>query len=212
MTARVAPAAEFAPAGKLLSLECMAGAAANSPGPSVGAVRADLVAELRRLEEELRDVQRRLLAAGGETLPGIHLVIETAGRQALLSAARVLEVVRMVATTEVPGAPAHVQGTFVFRGIPVLAVNLGCLLGAADEPGLDAQIVVLAGAPVVGLVVARVVRLVEDPRLYEGAISADTPVAFRESRLAVGLCLDGEDVLPVLDASPIQAALAGRAA
>ena len=190
----------------------MAGAVANSPKQPDEAVRADLVAELRRLEGELREVQRRLLAAGGQVVPGIHLVIETAGRQALLSALHVLEVVRMVATTPVPGAPAHVRGTFICRGRPVVAVDLGRLLGAAAEPGIDAQIVVLAGVPAVGLVVERVLRLVEDPRLYEGAISADTPAGFRDSRLTVGLCLDGEEVLPVLDASPIQAGLAGRTA
>jgi len=190
----------------------MAGPVANPHEPRDGAARVDLVAEIRRLEGELRDVQRRLLAAGGQVIPGIHLVIETAGRKALLSAAQVMEVVRMLATQPVPGAPAHVRGTFVCRGTPVVAVDLGRLLGSTAEPGIDAQIVILAGAPAVGLVVERVLRLVEDPRLYEGAISADTPAGFGDSRLTVGLCLDGEEILPVLDASPIQAELAGRAA
>src|SRR5512140_214205 len=60
--------------------------------------RAALVAELRRLEDQLQRAQGRLFAFGGEALTGIHLVIETGGRRGLLSAARVLEVVRMVQT------------------------------------------------------------------------------------------------------------------
>jgi purine-binding chemotaxis protein CheW len=189
----------------------MGSTVANPPQRETGA-RAELVAELRRLEDQLQNVQRRLLAAGGETLPGIHLVVETAGRSALLSAGKVLEVVRMVATTPVPGAPAHVCGTFVCRGTPVLAVDLGRLLGGAGEPGFDAQIVILAGEPSVGLVVERVVKLVEDPRVFDGAASADDPAGFRESRLVTGLCLDGEDVLPVLDVTPLQVALSGPGA
>jgi purine-binding chemotaxis protein CheW len=85
----------------------MGSTVATPPQHQIGA-RAELVAELRRLEDQLQDVQRRLLAAGGETLHGIHLVVETAGRSALLSAGKVLEVVRMVATTPVPGAPARI--------------------------------------------------------------------------------------------------------
>ena len=176
------------------------------------ASRAELVTQLRRLEQELQEVQGRLLAMGSGTLPGIHLVIEAAGRRALLSSARVSEVVRLVATTPLAGAPAQVRGTFVFRGTPVIAVDLRKILGARDDPGLDAQIVILAGTPAVGLVVDYVPRLLENPKLYEGDLVAGMPEGWRSSRLAAGLCLDGEEVLPVLDPSPIQAELAGRPA
>ena len=176
------------------------------------AQRAVLVAELRRLEGELQHTQGRLLALRGVALPGIHLVVEAAGRRGLLPAGRVLEVVRLVATTPLAGAPPHVLGTFLCRGAPVIAVELAALLGAGAEPGLDAQIVILAGTPSVGLVVDRVVRLVEAPRLYEGDAGTGTPEGWRGSSLVAGLCVDGEDVLPILDPTSVLAELAGRAA
>ncbi len=180
--------------------------------PEIPASRADLVAQLRSLEAQLHEVQGRLVAIGGGTLPGVHLVIEAAGRKALLASARVSEVVRIVATTPLAGAPPQVRGTFVCRGVPVIAVDLRQMLGARDEPGLDAQIVILFGAPAIGLIVDHVPRLVENPKLYEGDLLAGMPAGWSESRLAAGLCLDGEEVLPVLDPSPIQAELAGQAA
>src|SRR6266545_1934018 len=108
------------------------------------AARASLVAEVRRLEDALQRTQAELLALGGETLPGLHLAVEAAGRRGLVAAGRVSEVVRLVATAPLAGAPPHVLGTFVCRGAPVLAVDLAALLGAAHEPGIDAQIVIPA--------------------------------------------------------------------
>jgi purine-binding chemotaxis protein CheW len=184
----------------------------NAPQADTRGSRAELIAHMRRLEDELQKVQGRLLQYGGETLPGVHLVLQAAGRRALLSSGRVVEVVRLVATHPLVGAPPHVKGTFVCRGLPVIAVDLRRLLGAKDDPQIDAQIVILAGTPVVGLVVDQVPRLVENPKLYEGDVVSGMPEGWKESRLAAGLCLDGEEVLPVLDPSPIQAELAGRSA
>ena len=184
----------------------------NAPQPEIRASRAELIAHMRRLEEELQKVQGRLLSFGGETLPGVHLVVQANGRRALLSSGRVLEVVRLVATNPLAGAPTHVRGTFVCRGMPIIAVDLRKVLGAKTEPGLDAQIVILAGTPAVGLIVDQVPRLVENPKLYEGDVVAGMPEGWKESRLAAGLCLDGDEVLPVLDPTPIQAELAGREA
>jgi purine-binding chemotaxis protein CheW len=175
------------------------------------AARAALAAEVRRLGEALQRAQERLVALGGEALPGLHLVIEAAGRRGLLASARVVEVVRLVATAPLAGAPAHVLGTFVCRGAPVVAVDLGALLGATRQPGLDAQIVILAGAPSVGLVVDRVVRLVNGPRLFEGDLAAGTPDSWRGSPLVAGLCVVDGEVLPLVDASAIAAGLAAEA-
>jgi purine-binding chemotaxis protein CheW len=184
----------------------------NAQQPEIRASRAELVAHLRRLEDELQKVQGRLFALGGETLPGVHLVIQAAGRRALLSSGRVVEVVRLVASSPLAGAPPWVRGTFICRGMPVIAVDLRKLLGAKHEPALDAQIVIVAGSPSVGLIVDQVPRLVENPKLFEGDVAAGMPEGWKESHLAAGLCLDGEEVLPVLDPSPIQAELAGRPA
>jgi purine-binding chemotaxis protein CheW len=174
-------------------------------------VRADLVARLRQLEGQLQEVQARLLALGGEALPGMHLVVEAAGRSALLPAARVQEVVRIVALTPLVGAAPEVSGTFVCRGAPVVVVDLARALGAEGEPGLDAQIVILAGTPAVGLLVEGVPRLVEDPKLFAGDVAAATPEGWRGSRLVAGLCIDGGEVLPVLDPAPLLADALGRA-
>jgi purine-binding chemotaxis protein CheW len=190
----------------------MGGLVHNAPPGEARETRATLVAELRRLEDELQRTQGRLFALGGETLPGIHLVIESAGRRGLLPAVRVLEVVRMVETHPLPGAAAHVRGTFVCRGAPVIAVELARLLGGGAEAGLDSQIVILAGSPPVGLVVDRVARLVEDPRLYEGDVVAGTPEGWRGSPLVVGLCVDEGEVVPVLDPAPVVAEFQGRGA
>lgn len=163
---------------------------------------------MRRLEEALRAAQRALLAAGEEGLPGLHLVVEAAGRRGLLPATRVSEVVRMVATRPLAGAPPHVLGTFSCRGTPVVAVDLAALLGAAREPGLEARIAILPGAPTIGLVVDGVARLADGPRPYGGDPTEGTPEAWRGSPLVAGLCVDQGEVLPLLDPAPLRAGLA----
>lgn len=171
--------------------------------------RTELVAEVRRLADALQRAQSALVALGGEALPGIHLLVEAAGQRGLLPASRVTEVVRIVATRPLAGAPPHVLGTFVARGAPVVAVDLARLLGASRVPALEAQIVILAGAPAVGLVVHSVLRLVDGPRLFEGDTAAGTPEAWRGSPLVAGLCVDGGEVLPLVDPAPLVSALAG---
>jgi len=190
----------------------MGEASPSAPETTTPGSRTELVARLRRLEGELEEVRRRLLSLGAGMLPGVHLVVEAAQRRALLSSARVTEVVRLVAMSPMAGAPPQVRGTFVCRGIPVIAVDLRSLLGAGEDQGLDAQIVILAGTPALGLVVDRVTRLVEDPKLFEGDLGTGMPDGFQELGLAAGLCLCGEEVLPVLDPTSIEAHLAGRTA
>ncbi len=170
--------------------------------PSGSSSHAALVAELRRLEEALQRTQGELLALGGERIPGLHLVVEAAGRRALLSSARVVEIVRLVATEPLVGAPRWVLGTFVCRGGPVVAYDLAAHLGVEREPALDAQIVVLAGVPAFGLVVDRIERLVEGPRTYQGGAEA-LPDAWKGSPLVAGLCIEAGQVLPVIDPSPL---------
>jgi purine-binding chemotaxis protein CheW len=175
--------------------------------PEARATRASLVGKLRQLEGELQRAQAELAALGGETIPGLHLIVEAAGQRALLSIGRVQEIVRVVTTTPLPGAPPHVLGTFVCRGAPILAVDLGAVTGAERALGLDAQIVVLAGSPAIGLVVDQVLSLVDGPRLFEGDVAAGTPEGWRGSRLVAGLCVQDQAVLPLLDPTPLTAAL-----
>jgi len=175
--------------------------------------RDALVAELRRLEDELQRAQADLLALGGANLPGLHLVIDAGGARGLLPTARVSEVVRLVATTPLAGAPPHVIGTFVCRGAPVLAVDLAAVLGIRREAPIDSQIVILAGTPRVGLVVDRIERLIDGPRVFAGEAAGRTHEAWRGAAgLVAGLCVDGADVLPVVDTTPILAGLPERSA
>lgn len=176
------------------------------------ASRLALVAELRRLEDALQRAQGDLLALGGEVLPGLHLVVEAAGRRGLLPAGRVTEIVRLVAMTPLAGAPRHVLGTFVCRGGPVVALDLAAHFGAEREPALDAQIIVLAGSPAVGIVVDRIERLVDAPRLFEGDAAGATPEGWRGSPLVAGLCVDDGEVLPLMDPAPLAAGVREHAA
>ena len=177
----------------------------DTPAAGSPSARAGLVDRLRHLEEELAQAQGALAAIGGEALPGLHLVVEAAGRRGLLPAARVREIVRMVATEPVAGAPPSVLGTFVCRGVPVVAVDLAALLGVRRQVALDAQIAVLAGTPAVGLVFDRIQGLHERPVLH--AAGREALPGWEESRLVVGLCTVAGEVLPLLDPSPVIASV-----
>jgi len=166
--------------------------------------RSDLVERLCHLEEELSRAQDELARLGGEVLPGLHLVVEAAGRRGLLAASRVQEIVRLVAFEPRPGAPPALLGTFLWRGVPVVAVDLAALLGVHREPALDAQIAVLAGAPVVGLVLDRIHGLHERPVIHLGG---EVPAGWEAARLVHGLCTVGGEVLPLLDPGPVIASV-----
>jgi len=190
----------------------MGEASRSAPEKRTSGSRAELTSRLKHLEGELEEVRKRLWALGPGTLPGVHLVVEAAGRRALVSASRVTEVVRLVAFSPLAGAPPHVRGTFVYGGVPVVAIDLRSLFGAREDPDLDAQIVILSGTPALGLLVDRVSHLLEDPELYAGHAGAGMPDGFGESGLSFGLCACGGAVLPVLDPGAIAARLSGRTA
>jgi purine-binding chemotaxis protein CheW len=177
----------------------------DTAAADVTATRTSLVDRLRHLEEELTRTQGELATIGGEALPGLHLVVEAAGRRGLLPAGRVQEIVRLVATVPIPGAPAAILGTFVCRGIPVVAVDLAGLLGAPRLPALDAQIAILSGTPAVGLVFDRIRGLHERPVLH-AAGHQEVP-GWEGSRLVAGLCTVGDEVLPLLDPGPVIASV-----
>ena len=190
----------------------MAEASKSAPETTTSGSRAELTSRLKHLEGELEEVRRRLFALGPGTLPGVHLVVEAAGRRALVSASRVTEVVRLVALSPLAGAPPHVRGTFVYRGVPVVAIDLRSLFGAREDPDLDAQIVIVSGTPVLGLLVDRVSHLLEDPELYENEVKAGMPNGVRESSLSFELCACSGELLPVMDPGAIAARLSGRTA
>lgn len=156
---------------------------------------------LREIEDELASTQADYCAlAAGDPLPGLHLVISVAGYRALLPAAPVHEIVRLVALDAIPEAAPHVTGAFLFRGRPVLALDVASALGVSRETPLDAQIVILQGARQVGLVVDRVEALVESPLLVDEQAVEDRgdQEAWRRSGFTIGLCRIEDGLLPLL--------------
>jgi purine-binding chemotaxis protein CheW len=190
-----------------MSVRCMPPGTSSHPSTGAAASRASLLAELRALEARIQRTQVELLALGGDSLPGLHLVVEVAGRRGLLASHRVAEIVQLVSTVPLAGAPGHVLGTFLNRGGPVVVVDLAVLLDVRREPALDAQIVILAGAPPVGLVVDKVEKLVDSPRIFSGDAAAAMPESWRGSPFVAGLCVEQGEVLPLLDPQPIVADL-----
>lgn len=154
--------------------------------------RRALIDALRAVEREGLRVRAALAALGpGEPIPGLHLVVRVAGTRALLPGARVAEIARLVACDPVPAAPPWLLGSFVWRGRPALAVDLGVRLGAAPSASLEAVMIILDGAPSVALVVEEVQGLAEDPLLADGAGGGGAHLA------AAACTVDGE-ALPLL--------------
>ncbi|WNZ64719.1 chemotaxis protein CheW [Myxococcus sp. MxC21-1] len=109
---------------------------ADTPDNSVVAQSRRLSVEerLSQLEEEQAQLRQELASLAGELrLPGMYLAVDAAGTSALMDAETVQEVVRLVELEPLPGAPAHVAGTFVYRGSPAVVVDLAALLGVKRE-------------------------------------------------------------------------------
>jgi purine-binding chemotaxis protein CheW len=172
-----------------------------------GERRRALVSRVERLASELSTAEAELLALGGEPLPGLHLAVEAAGQRAVLPAGRIREVVPLLATAPVPGAPPAVLGTFLLRGAPVTVLDVSRVLGVEREPALEAQIVVLGGARAVGLLVDRVLAVLDRAVLVEGPPPAAEEGAFERARLVAGLCRFGDALLPLLHVGALLRAL-----
>jgi chemotaxis signal transduction protein len=167
---------------------------------------ADVVAELRRLEAELARAHAAMASCPrGTRLPGAYLLLEVGGARALTPAAQVEEVVRVVATTPLPGAPDEVLGTFVHRGRTTVAIDLAAALGVGHVRGIDAHLVVLGTSRPVAILADRVAGIVEGPEVEGPADGGE------EGRLFAALCRDREEVLPLLRPDAF-VALAARAA
>lgn len=159
--------------------------------------RHHLRQRLEQLEAELVGVHSELAKIGsGEALPGLYLLVEASAVAAAIPTSEVVEIVRLVETQPLPQAPAHVLGTFLYRGEAVLAVDLAAFVsGERRDPALDAHMVVLATARPMALVVDRVKALVEAPVLAQAP--ADAP-AWLTSRLVAALCRADDALVPIL--------------
>ncbi len=172
---------------------------------------ADLRRRLAALDAERDRLQAELVALGpGEPLPGMHLAVEVAGRRALLSASRVLEVVPLVPFSPLPRAVPHARGAFLYRGQPVVALDLASLAGVPREPDLDAHLVVLASHRPFALLVDRARALAAPPVVAPGDADAGDP--WRGSPLVAALCRCGAEVVPLLATAALERALASEPA
>jgi purine-binding chemotaxis protein CheW len=135
----------------------------------------------------------------GEPLPGLYVVLEVGATSAMVPAAVVGEIVRLVEFTPIPRAPSHVLGTFLYRGEPAVGIDLARLVGQERLPSLDAHVVVLDTARRIGLVVDRVRTLVEAPVVADSSEDDGTLSAWLGTRLVAGLCRCEQGLMPLLD-------------
>lgn len=97
-------------------------------------------------------------AVGAQPLLGFA----AGGERLAMPAADVIEVIRAPRTTRVPHAPASLRGLANVRGAVVPVVSLADLLGQPVGP--ERQLVLLAGATPVGLLVDEVSSLIAEAR------------------------------------------------
>ncbi|XXF75803.1 chemotaxis protein CheW [Myxococcaceae bacterium GXIMD 01537] len=169
--------------------------------------RASVEQQLAALEAEQARLRRELASLGSAVrLPGLFLTVVVGESAALLPAEAVQEVVRLVELDPLPGAPAHVSGTFLYRGEPAVAVDLAVMLGVRREPELDSHLVICRGSRVVALLVDRVNDLVEAPLLVDAAPGEDGRTPWDGSGLMAGLCRTPDGIRPLLRASVLLAA------
>jgi purine-binding chemotaxis protein CheW len=157
---------------------------------------------LAQLEGELSEARDELVTLDpGEPLPGLYLLVDTAGRRALVPSELVQEIVRLVAFTPLPSAHAAVLGSFMCRGEPVVALDLATFFGATRDSTRDAHIIVLRGSRSCGLVVDAVRALLESPTILERR--ADTGAAAGDE-VTAGFCRVGDDVLPLISIEALE--------
>jgi purine-binding chemotaxis protein CheW len=172
------------------------------------AQRASVQRRLLSLENEVTRLRRELVRLGGEhRLPGLFLTVEVCGTQVLLPSDSVQEVVRLVEMQPLPGAPPHVRGAFIYRGVSAVTVDLARLMGVEREPSLDAHLVVCSGARTMALLVDHVRDIVETPLLVDQVGEDEKKSPWDDTGLMAGLCRTADGALrPLLRTSTLLAA------
>lgn len=165
---------------------------------------------------ETAGLVRRLREVPRAELAGAHLVLEAGGKEVLLSAASVDQVVRVVALQPVGGGAAAVAGSFTFRGQSLIAFELAALLEGrgASTFHLDAHLVVLACAAPLALLVDRVQAVVSGVTFVVDERRAPSPPVVGERRsqqLGRLVARVGPRVMPLLEAHELSSLLQGRA-
>lgn len=163
----------------------------------------DLLARAARLERELLDLEGQLTSVGaGTTRAGLHMVVEAGGHRALIQARSVVQITRVVEFTPIPGAGEAVLGGFVRHGQPAVAVDLARLMGSPRELDLDAHLVIVGGARLLGILVDRVRHVIDAPARVDPRAERLLP-SFR-AELVSGWCDAGGWLLPVIEVEAIE--------
>jgi chemotaxis methyl-accepting protein methylase len=114
--------------------------------------RSALHRRARELRGDLAALQAELAELGpGDRLPGLHLVLEAAGRRALVSAAQVEEVALSPELSSVRGGPPEALGLATVGGRSMAVIDLAALLGMRRPPPRGAILVVFDASLPFGL-------------------------------------------------------------
>jgi chemotaxis methyl-accepting protein methylase len=114
--------------------------------------RSALHRRARELRGDLAELEAELAGLGpGDRLPGLHLVVEAAGRRALVSAAQVEQVAVSPELSSVRGGPPEALGLATAGGRSMPVIDLAALMGVRRPPPRGAVLVVFEAALPFGL-------------------------------------------------------------
>jgi purine-binding chemotaxis protein CheW len=131
-----------------------------------------------------------------ELLTEQFLLLELGGGLYAVASTAVREIVPTVATTRLPGAPAHVRGLMNLRGVLVTVVDPGPQLTGRPARNLEGStIVVQAGERLLGIRVDEV----RDVQTLELSAAEALPYESVGRGLVRGLGRLGDEVVIVLD-------------
>lgn len=137
--------------------------------PDAAARRQAMVGELRAAEEACQRLRAGLLELGAEArLPGTHPVARVGAARVVVPGGRVAEIAAVVACDPMPAAPAHVVGSFLWRGRPAVAIDLAARLGGRPCSSHEDLLLILDGDPTLALRVEGVCGLADDPVVTAG--------------------------------------------
>jgi chemotaxis methyl-accepting protein methylase len=131
--------------------------------------RSALRRRARELRGNLAELEAEITELGpGDHLTGLHLVLEAAGRRALVSAAQVEEVARGVDLSPVRGGPPEAAGLVNVGGRPMAALDLAAFFGVRRPAPRDATLLVFEASVPFGLLADAVSPAPEPPLLVAG--------------------------------------------
>ncbi len=174
----------------------------------MSADRLGLEKRVADLERELSAARRKLGDLGVQEAPRtLHLVLSAQGIRAALPASAVKEIFRLVATVPLPDAPAWVLGTFLCRGTPYTAIDLGKRLGRPGPPSISSHLLLLDGPDRLAIVVDEVSTLTEAAQLLRSESATGLHPVLEATSLTEGLVRTDAGVIALLSVKALSAAV-----